>query len=217
MRVAIDGLSVTAKPSGAIDFRSSEGVSVVASIDNLNGQIDVRHVDRRRIANAALGVKDWTIDPTFTWQTGTQLMTGGSVYYTAIGLAEGDVVTNIIVPVSTQGSGVTLSKAGLYDSALTLLASSADQGTAWQSTGKKVCALASPYTVTSTGLYYLAVIATASTTLPTLIRGTNNATGNAVIGSGPKPAFDEPSQSDLPATGSSASLTATVTVCVGWS
>lgn len=89
----------------------------------------------------------------------------------AILLFAGDTVTNL-----TFVSGGTALGTGthwwfaLYDTATTpnLLAQTADQtSTAWAANTAKTVALASPYAVTTTGIYYAAINVTA-TTPPTL-------------------------------------------------
>lgn len=127
-----------------------------------------------------------------------QVLVDGTVYLMLVGLREGQIVTGASIVVSSSGSSVTLSKLGLYSTAGTRLAVTADQGTAWQSTGTKSPSFTSTYTVTSSGGYYVAVVAKASTTLPTLIRGTGDATQATVVGSGSLPFASVASQTDLP-------------------
>lgn len=71
---------------------------------------------------------------------------------------------------------VSFSKVGIYSSALALLATSADDNTAFQSTGWKQVALTATYTVPNSGLYYLASGFAATTTQPDLLFTTQNAT-----------------------------------------
>jgi hypothetical protein len=126
----------------------------------------------------------------------SQLTISGTAYFMSMGLLAGDVVTKLNILVTTAGASMTLSKVGLYDSSGTLLASSADQGTAWQSTGLKQISLSSPYTVTADGGYYAAVVAIGST-MPILTRGFNFGPSDGV-GSGMKPYGTQLSQTDLP-------------------
>ena len=124
---------------------------------------------------------------------------GGTIYGVAIPLLAGDVVSNLSVMVTTAGSGVTASLLGLYDTAGTRLAVSADQGTAWQSTGLKTVAMTTPYAVPATGLYYGAIIATASTTVPAFHRAATNASIaiNVAVGSGINPIVFMTGQTEL--------------------
>lgn len=100
----------------------------------------------------------------------TQVMTAVALY-----LQAGDVVTNL-----TFKSGATAASVptnwwfALYDRAATpaKLAQTADQLTAaWAANAAKTVALAAPYTVLATGIYYAAIMVKA-TTVPTLIGST---------------------------------------------
>lgn len=128
----------------------------------------------------------------------------GTVYYALLGFAGGDVVTNIHVSVTTASSGSTLSKVGVYQTDGTRLALSADLGTAWQSAGAKTHALTSPLTIPTSGGYYLALVAKASTTLPTFLRMNNSTAPNNAIGSGAAPMATQTGQTDLPSPGTPA-------------
>lgn len=128
------------------------------------------------------------------------VLVDGVAYFVAIGLHAGDVVTNITVAISGAGSGVTLSKVGLYDKSGNRLGLSADQGTAWQSTGLKTIALTSAYTVPADDGYYVAIISKASVTVPSVGRSTTMAAASGAIGSGMGAFGVETGQTDLDAT-----------------
>ena len=103
----------------------------------------------------------------------------GVVHSTAVPLQAGDVVTNITFITGGTAAGTqTAGFAALYSPAGVLLAQTADFGSTARAanTAYKV-ALTSPYTVTTAGLYYVAISFTA-TTVPTL-RGIS--TGNAAV------------------------------------
>jgi hypothetical protein len=102
--------------------------------------------------------------------TGGNQPTAGAVYMSAVGLMRGDVVTNLLCIVNGAGSGTSLSKLALYDSDLNKVAATADQGSSWNTAGAKTAALTAPYTVTATGVFYIAVIVNAATTIPILWR-----------------------------------------------
>ncbi len=135
--------------------------------------------------------------------------TSGTIYFMAVPLLAGDVVSNISVAVAVAGAGMTLSKLGLYSTAGVLLASSADLGTAWHSQGTKTAAMAVAYTVPTSGLYYAAFLGVTGTTMPTLLRGFSNtlAVAASAIGSGLAPTGAQKGQTDLvdPATITAAS------------
>lgn len=126
------------------------------------------------------------------------VMVGGTVYVTGVGLLRGEIVSNItILLTSPTASGMTLSKVGLLDLAGNRLALSADQGTAWQTASLKTCAMIAPYTVPVSGMYYVAVVAAASVTLPSIGRSAITAAAEGM------PGFSFPhasmlSQTDIP-------------------
>lgn len=100
------------------------------------------------------------------------ILISGTVYYVNIGLLAGDVVTNLHTLVSVLGSGFSGigMKLGLYDKTGALLRATGDISAAHASTGPKVNALSSPYTILSTDSYFLAMLCIA-TTPPTLAKG----------------------------------------------
>lgn len=105
----------------------------------------------------------------------------GVMTSTAVLLYAGDVVTNLtFISGATAAGTPTHWWFALYDTASTpnLLGQSADQTSgAWAANTAKTLALASPYTVTTTGIYEAAVNVTA-TTPPTLV-GASVQTGAA--------------------------------------
>lgn len=91
-------------------------------------------------------------------------------------------ITNIGIGVSTAGSGLTVGQnfAGIYDSAGTLLGTTADQAANWQVVGFKDMALTSTVNITTAGYIYVALLCQ-GTTGPTLIRGSNLALGAGLL------------------------------------
>lgn len=100
--------------------------------------------------------------------SGAAAAVDGTVYLTAVGLQAGEVVSAIAANIGTAGSGLTLSKLGLYDKSGNRLATSADQGSAWTAVGLAEAAMIVPYTAPTTDVYYGAFIAKASG-LPTVV------------------------------------------------
>jgi parallel beta-helix repeat protein len=130
-----------------------------------------------------------------------QLMIDGTVYYVMLadGLREGDIVTGAVILCTTTAGTLTLSKVGLYDSALDRLALSADQGQTWAVAGKFATAFTAPYTVTADGAHYVGVVAKASSgALPTLGRGSSVTQITTPIGAGVRPSGAQTGQTDLP-------------------
>lgn len=172
----------------------------------------VATTDRDAIKRSARNIIAEVIDP--LGGIGSIIMIDGTVYYMAVGLIQGDVVTSLVININAAGSGMTLSKAGLYSSTGTLLASSVDQGSAWQSTGIKTIAMQTPYTVPVTGLYYVALVGKTGTTMPTPFRGGNSLLLPASsINSGKAAYYGQLSQTDLP---SPATFADGVTTNVYW-
>lgn len=123
-----------------------------------------------------------------------------SARFTSIALRAGDVVSNIVVCVSTAASGTAgVANVALYNSASVLKASSGNVQANLAIQGLQACALTVPYVVPTVGIYYCAVLMTTAygTTQPTL--GGNSLTGASVALSGKsKVSGIQTSQSSLP-------------------
>jgi len=107
---------------------------------------------------------------------GTDLaaFTSNTMLSTAIWLPAGAVVTNLtFVTGATAAAGPTHSFAALYSTASTpaLLANSADatNTVVWAAETAYTYAMSSPYTVTTSGVYYAALSITDGTTMPSLV------------------------------------------------
>lgn len=123
--------------------------------------------DRDKVLRAGLGYTG----ANFAWHgtTNAAIMIDGSFYYMLTPFLAGDVVTNLHVRVSNAAVTVSLSKMGLYAlDGQTLLAQTASLGASWETAGGKTHALASPYTVPSTGCLYIGMVCKAGT-LPQLL------------------------------------------------
>jgi len=116
------------------------------------------------------GVLAQTLDPHNTAAAVTGLTTGGAVACNIIGLPAGLTVTNITISIAgTAANGPTHFWLALLDSALKVLAVSADQGNAAQPSNTPLkLAMGTPYVIPATGYYYVAASSSASTTAPTL-------------------------------------------------
>lgn len=104
-------------------------------------------------------------------------------------LRRGEVVTNIVTKVSSNGSTLSLAKVGIANTSGTVLASSADAAASFTSgttPRAQSVALSSAYTVPSDGAYYLQAVFV-GTTAPTLVRGVNLAAACVSPGSGVLP------------------------------
>jgi hypothetical protein len=114
------------------------------------------------------GLLSWSYEPAHATGTYT-LATAGTVYVVQLNVNP-RLVTNIVYDVTTAGGTLTASQCfvGLYQNGV-LLAASADQSTAWGSTGVKVTALSAPV-LPQGGPVYAAFVFN-GTTGPTLASG----------------------------------------------
>lgn len=108
----------------------------------------------------------------------------GRAHYVAVPLAAGQVISSITFVSGTQAavtptnqwfslyslSGTTLSK---------LAVTNDDTSTAWAANSAKTLSIASPYTITATGTYYLGIMVAAGT-VPSLQAATVSATVQAL-------------------------------------
>lgn len=138
--------------------------------------------DRNYGVNNALAE---TIDRNLCTETNTTIGTTGQIFCQAIFLRAGTKVSNITFCSATTAAGTPTHYAfGLYNTSGTLLASTADQTTtAWAANTVRSIAVGTPYTVLTTGLYYLA-ISVVATTVPT-IKGNTAATDGTLRNTAP--------------------------------
>lgn len=111
-------------------------------------------------------------------------MGAGNVIMIRVDLPADATVTNLVVAFVAAGSGLTAGQnfGGLYNSAGTLIASTADQSTAWTTAGAQTMPLTSPIALTA-GTYYVAVMAN-GTTRPTLARAASLTNSETMINYG---------------------------------
>jgi hypothetical protein len=146
-----------------------------ASINTLNSTVAATFTARQS------NLHFWTMDPaTLPGQSGMQ---AGVLHMSRLNLYEAASIDTIYINVQSAGSGLTAGQnlVGLYDQAGTLLSSSADQTTAWGTTGLKVTSIA-PVSLVA-GAYYLGKLAN-GTTPPQLSRGSGSVTLNAAMNIG---------------------------------
>lgn len=113
----------------------------------------------------------------------------GDIRCGLIGLNVGDVITNLHCVCQTTAASVTTLKMGLYaggalGGAVARLAVSGNVTTAFDSTGLATFPLSSPYTVTATGGYFVALISVATTGGSVARAGVTGTGGAAGAGSG---------------------------------
>jgi len=104
----------------------------------------------------------------------------GTVHFARVHLPVAASVTNVVLFCSTVGSGLTSGQcfAGLYNSAGTLIGTTADQSTNWTSTGTKAMALTGGPFACAAGDYLVGFFYN-GTTAPTFLRGLSQSAVNA--------------------------------------
>ena len=131
------------------------------------------------------GSKGETMDRNTCPEVNTTAAASGTLNMAAVWLTAGTLVSNISFFSATTAAGTPTNYFfGLFDASRNLLATSANQTTAaWAANTIKTLAMTTPYTVPTTGLYYLGYFMTA-TTVPTLKGGTAK-TGAQLNGTAP--------------------------------
>jgi len=111
--------------------------------------------------NGLLGA---AFDPASCGDNGSQPISG-TVYLIAVNLRTATTITHLNAVIGVAGSGLTSNRnfLGLYSSTGTRLAITANQSTAWATAGDVDAALTSSYSAAA-GLYYVAILATGTTT-----------------------------------------------------
>jgi hypothetical protein len=133
---------------------------------------------------------------------GSAVLAPGTVYFMQVYLWAGQTVSACHVTVAVAGSAETFAKCGLYSTAGTLLASTADLGNGWETVGIKSNNFATPYVVPTSGIYYVAALVLAGSG-PSFIRTwTPIAAGTAsvALGLAGRPLYFgvQTAQTDLP-------------------
>lgn len=121
------------------------------------------------VSPSDFGLISWNYDPELAANQSSP--TNNTVTLMRVNLRQAQPVTNVCVFIGTGGTGLTTSEnfAGLYTSAGSLVASTADQTAAWAGTGLMSMALASgPYTVAA-GFYWVAVLSNESAGAPPML------------------------------------------------
>lgn len=114
----------------------------------------------------------------------TVAMASGTLYLAKVVIRRPTTVTNIVAMVTGAGATLTSGQnlAGIYSSTGTLLKATADQSTAWTTTGLKTMALTATITL-QPGVYYIGLLSV-GTTPPTVVRSAlagGGATGAAAL------------------------------------
>lgn len=143
---------------------------------------------RTQIANTAVGVLAEPAPITGYGATNIPATNAasGSLTLTLVGLRAGDVVTNILVPVTTNGSGITFAKCGIYTSAGVFIAATASASASFNAgTANRLqsVALTAPTVIPVTGGYYLAYLQWGSGATGATLARNSSSISAAVTGS----------------------------------
>jgi hypothetical protein len=165
-RIAKRGARGPAGPAGQQGPAGNQGPAGVAGPQGPSGA--------NAVAQSA-GLLAWTYDPSLISTSVAD--NSGTIHGGAVWLEKGNVVNWLAEFVTADGSGMTAGGYAIYDSNLKLVAKTTDSPNAFQSAPADSwvkLSLTSPYTVPTSGLYYL-VDLVAGTTTPSV--GIVQATG----------------------------------------
>lgn len=109
------------------------------------------------------GFLAWACDPASMVNQTTH--TAGVLYGSRVDIRAATPVTNIVVFCSTAGETLTADQnlIGLYNSAGTRVGQSANQATAWESTGVKTAAIAGGPVACAAGFYWVVLVSNGTT------------------------------------------------------
>lgn len=126
------------------------------------------------------GIKAWAGSP---GNCTSGALTFGRIQLNKVWLRAAATLSTVHLNIAVAGAGLTSSQnfVALYDSSGNQVAISADQTTAWGTTGIKDTALVTPYAAAAGG-YYVAVLSNGSTTAPSLTA--HRTSGSAMINYG---------------------------------
>lgn len=195
--------SATSTPL-TLDTTRWTDVKIALNNYNQGTTVSVASDDKAEILARGLGVKGETYPLLNTSAVGAPTL--NQVFWTACAFRKGEIVTNLGCVVSVTASPTSM-WLGLYDSAGNRLALTADTPTiASGGTGGRTAALTAPYTIPTTGLYYIAQLQVGGTaaTLARVAAGTDLYKG---FSGGVRPAQTQTGQTTLPV---SATFVATV-------
>lgn len=134
------------------------------------------------------GMAEWNYDPMLavTTTVGSVQAVSGSLYVQKIIANNSGTVSSIVVNLGgTTGSGLTTGQnlAAIFDASGTRIAITADQTSAWESTGEKDMALTSSASIVAGQTYYVGLLAVGTTPPTFFAAGTATSSGNILLAS----------------------------------
>jgi hypothetical protein len=123
----------------------------------------------------------WSFDPAASDRSAGVALTSGRAHVTLLYVPVATTITNIRMYVFTAGTSITAGQsfAAIYEADGDLLRASADQSTAFATTGDKVIPLSSPYVLAAPGYIKVIVWSVFSGTAPAFMRSSGSVAGAA--------------------------------------
>lgn len=145
----------------------------------------------------SVGIICWSIDPREC--NNSTPAASGDFHAGVVWLPAGTKIANLSEYAKTAGVAITHAWLAIYDANLNLVAQTADNPTAFQATGWITVPLVASYTTPAAGIYYLADLISATTTMPGTLNGPVIADQPAAILPGAVPlSFKDTGLSALP-------------------
>lgn len=112
------------------------------------------------------GYLGWTADP--LTGTTTFTLTAGTLYFARVKMTKSSAITNVVLPLSAAGTGLTGGWVAVHAIDGTLLGQSGDQSGSWGSAGTKTVALTTPTAAVPAGTTVLVAMLATGTTGPAI-------------------------------------------------
>jgi hypothetical protein len=127
------------------------------------------------------GLIAWSFDPAASDRSAGVALTSGRAHVTLLDVPVPTTITNVRLYIFTAGTSLTAGQsfAAIYEADGDLLRASADQSTAFASTGEKVIPLSTPYVMSTPGYIKAIVWSVFSGTAPALMRSSGSVAGAA--------------------------------------
>ena len=160
---------------------------------------DVAHIARQlNPAMTAQGLVAQTYDRVRNVNSTASGAVSGTLQGVIVSLYAGTVITNLHLVVGTVPTGLSLAKLAVFTTSGARLGVTADMSAAMATQGLKSGVLVSPFTISTTGAYYFALLQVAGTTPAGCNHGAGNIFCNEAVGSGVVPMPVQTGLADVP-------------------